>query len=112
MKSDLRETGRESAREMRWRELGDSLEGGAWDGEKEYTRTGWKITHGATPKAPNERNHREKKERRELVAGRSNAHLGHVSARSMMRDVEQKSCRGVFRTKSARRGAASCSSIT
>ena len=56
---DLRETGRESAREMRWRELGDSLEGGAWDGEKEYTRTGWKITHGATPKAPSAGTYKE-----------------------------------------------------
>ena len=28
LKWDLRETGRESAREMRWRELGGSLEGG------------------------------------------------------------------------------------
>ena len=28
LRRDLRETGRETAREMRWRELGGSLEGG------------------------------------------------------------------------------------
>ena len=34
LKWDLRETGKETAREMRWRELGGSLKGGAWEVEK------------------------------------------------------------------------------
>ena len=66
---DLRETGRESAREMRWRELGGSLEGGAWDGGARMRSRWVRGEVHARSRALNARNHREKKERRELVAG-------------------------------------------